>query len=102
MAMSKKKKNTSVPAPAIKRRVLRFVHLTQLGYVENRERLRNLIEHHGFPPGRWTGHNTRTWDADEVEAWWNNRPIERPTLKEREPETSDREADHNDRRLVDG
>lgn len=78
-------KNTNV-APAVERRVLRFAHLKALGYVENRERLRNLIEHHGFPPGHWTGRNSREWDKAEVEAWWKNRPIERPAaLKLPEP-----------------
>jgi hypothetical protein len=85
-------KDTNEPAPAPRRRVLRYADLQEIGYVENREKLRQLIKHHGFPPGRWTGHNTRTWDRDEVEQWWNDRPIERPTVKEPEPETSDQEA----------
>ena len=68
----------NINAPAVKRRVLRFVDLVEYGYCENRERLRNLIKHHGFPPGRWTGRNTREWDLHDVEAWWNSQPIERP------------------------
>ena len=74
------------PAPAAKR-VLRFTDLKKLGVCPNRERLRNLIVHHDFPPGFWTGRNSHNWHADDVEEWLKTRPSERPAaLKDTAPE----------------
>jgi predicted DNA-binding transcriptional regulator AlpA len=56
---------------------LRFSDLKQLGIVENRVTLGNWIRDHGFPVGRLTGPNTRTWDEPAVAKWLATRPTER-------------------------
>jgi hypothetical protein len=59
---------------------LRFSNLAdpkgQFGQiVTNRPQLDNLIEKHGFPPGRWMSPNCRIWFEDEVQEWLESRPI---------------------------
>jgi hypothetical protein len=68
---------TAAQAPP-ERRLIKYAQLKQRGICKNRERLRQLIERHGFPPGFWTGPNTHVWFEDVVDAWLETRPIERP------------------------
>jgi hypothetical protein len=65
------------PEKPVKRR-LRFSDLKERGIVRNRVTLKNWIKNQGFPPGKMTGPNSRTWCEDEVESWHENRPIEHP------------------------
>jgi len=43
--------------------------------------LKRRVERDGFPPGRKTGANERTWTEEEVEAWINSRPTTGTVLK---------------------
>jgi predicted DNA-binding transcriptional regulator AlpA len=61
--------------------LLRYRNLVARGVVRNRMTLKRRIKLDGFPPGRMTGPNERTWTEDEVDAWVNSRPIEGPKLK---------------------
>jgi predicted DNA-binding transcriptional regulator AlpA len=53
---------------------LRYRDLLALGIIQNRATLGNWIKDRGFPTGQLTGPNSRTWSADEVEAWLASRP----------------------------
>jgi predicted DNA-binding transcriptional regulator AlpA len=53
---------------------LRYRDLIALGIVTNRVTLQNWIRDRGFPPGQLTGPNSRTWAAEDVEAWLATRP----------------------------
>ena len=53
---------------------LRFRDLKALGIVSNWTTVQRWIESEGFPPGRRLGPNTRTWTADEISQWLDNRP----------------------------
>jgi len=61
--------------------LLRYRDLKARGIVRNRMTLRRRIQKDGFPLGRMTGPNERTWTADEIDAWVKSRPIEGPKLK---------------------
>jgi predicted DNA-binding transcriptional regulator AlpA len=61
--------------------LLRFRDLVARGIVRNRMTLRRRIRKDGFPPGRMTGPNERTWTQTEVDTWIESRPIEGPKLK---------------------
>jgi hypothetical protein len=43
---------------------LRFRDLKKLNIVNNRQTLRHRIKYYGFPPGRMSGPNTRTWTEE--------------------------------------
>ena len=53
---------------------LRFRDLKERGIVKNRPSLKNLQETRGFPKGKMTGANTRTWTEDEVCEWVEIQP----------------------------
>jgi predicted DNA-binding transcriptional regulator AlpA len=53
---------------------LRFAELKTRGIVRNWVTLRDWVERRGFPPGRLTGPNTRTWTNTEIEEWLSSRP----------------------------
>jgi predicted DNA-binding transcriptional regulator AlpA len=57
-------------------RRLRFPDLVAVGIVRNRTTLRNKIEKDGFPPGKRTGPNERTWSESEVQAYVDACPVE--------------------------
>jgi hypothetical protein len=78
MSKGKEQQAPVIAAPASERPMLRFKHLKARGICENRQRLKVLVERHGFPPGIYTGPNTRMWFPDEIDAWLKARPIERP------------------------
>jgi predicted DNA-binding transcriptional regulator AlpA len=61
--------------------LLRFRELKARRIVRNRMTLRRRIALDGFPPGRMTGPNERSWTEDEIDAWVKSRPIEGPKLK---------------------
>jgi predicted DNA-binding transcriptional regulator AlpA len=61
--------------------LLRFRDLKARGIVKNRMTLKRRVKKDGFPPGRMTGPNERSWTDDEIAAWVNSRPIEGPKLK---------------------
>jgi predicted DNA-binding transcriptional regulator AlpA len=53
---------------------IRFRDLQDAGVVSNRVTLGEWIDKLGFPPGKMTGPNTRTWTEEEVEEWLASRP----------------------------
>jgi predicted DNA-binding transcriptional regulator AlpA len=55
-------------------RRLRLSDLIELGIVKNRPTLHNWIRDLGFPLGKLTGPNSRTWTEDEVQEWIDSRP----------------------------
>lgn len=54
---------------------LTYRDLLELKLVRNRATLRNRILHHGFPPGRLTGPNNRTWSRGEIRDYVENCPV---------------------------
>jgi hypothetical protein len=57
---------------------LRYRDLKARGIVRSRQALKNRIEHDGFPPGRMTGPNERSWTSTEIDAWREGRPVQGP------------------------
>ena len=57
-------------------RQLRFQDLKELGIVESRPQLKNIVEKRGFPRGKLIGPNTRTYDEPAIAAWLNSRPTD--------------------------
>jgi hypothetical protein len=63
-------------------RRLRYRDLFAAGLFRNRASLGNAIKKYGFPKGRLTTQNSRTWGEGEVQDWINSRPSEpKPTPK---------------------
>jgi hypothetical protein len=60
------------------RKLIKFAGLKLRNVVTNHPHLKDLIDKEGFPPGFWTGPNTHVWFEDEVDAWLDSRPTERP------------------------
>jgi predicted DNA-binding transcriptional regulator AlpA len=60
-----------------KAKYLRFIHLKQMGLVDNWTTLLRWIEEQGFPAGRHLGPNVRAWTEDEVQMWIASRPTSR-------------------------
>ena len=58
-------------------KLLRFADLKELGVVRNWPTLLRWIEKNGFPPGHYTGPNTRTWTEQEVDEYLASRPSAR-------------------------
>jgi len=61
--------------------LLRFRDLKAHGIVNSWPMLKRRIERDGFPPGRMIGPNTRTWTEDEVDRWYEARPVAGPELR---------------------
>jgi predicted DNA-binding transcriptional regulator AlpA len=61
--------------------LLRFRDLKARGIVKTRPTLKRRVKKDGFPPGRMTGPNERTWTEEEVDAWYRTRPVEGPALR---------------------
>lgn len=59
--------------------VIRFADLKAKGLVTNRETLGRWIREKGFPPGKLIGPNTRVWTDQEINDWWNSRPVHSET-----------------------
>jgi hypothetical protein len=55
--------------------VYRFKHLKERGIVDSWPQLKNLIDNYGFPAGRLTSPQVRTWTEDEIAEWYASRPI---------------------------
>jgi predicted DNA-binding transcriptional regulator AlpA len=68
-------------------RLLRFRDLKERGIVNNRVTLDSWIDKQGFPRGRMTGPNTRTWEEQEVAAWLAARPTDKKPAPRRAVET---------------
>ena len=72
---------------------LNFKDLQRKGIVANRPSLRNRIKFHGFPPGRRTGPNSRTWSETEIAEYVDSCPEDpkpappRRSLKRTHPST---------------
>jgi predicted DNA-binding transcriptional regulator AlpA len=73
-------------------RLLRFRDLKERGVIRNWPTLKNRIDRDGFPPGRMTGPNERTWTETEVEAWISSRPVARKPVPRRRPRKAERTA----------
>lgn len=71
---------------------LRFCDLVEMGVVNNRPQLSNMINNYGFPIGRKLGPNTRCWTTEEVIAWCNARPTERKPKRPPHPAPDHPEA----------
>jgi len=56
--------------------LLRFRDLKERGVVTSWPQLKSLIENYGFPPGRLTSPQIRTWTEDEIVDWYMSRPAE--------------------------
>ncbi|MBZ9910130.1 hypothetical protein LB557_29435 [Mesorhizobium sp. BR115XR7A] len=56
-------------------KLLRFRDLQERGIVASWPQLKRLVEHNGFPPGRYLGENSRFWTDDEVALWLASRPL---------------------------
>jgi hypothetical protein len=54
---------------------LTYRDLLELRIVNNRGTLRNWILYRGFPPGKLTGPNTRTWCRGEIRDYIERCPI---------------------------
>jgi hypothetical protein len=61
---------------------VRFKQLKKAGIVENHDQLKVLVEQFGFPEGRWSSPNIRTFTVAEVNEWLKTRPKERPASLE--------------------
>jgi predicted DNA-binding transcriptional regulator AlpA len=66
--------------------LLRFKQLQQRRIVSNWPQLKELIEKHGFPVGKYLSPNVRIWDEDEIDAWLASRPLAEPDALTAEPE----------------
>ena len=53
---------------------LHFKDLQKMGLVKSWPRLKDLIDNHGFPPGRRQGDRERIWDSDEIAAYAASLP----------------------------
>jgi len=62
-------------------RLLRFKDLQARGIITSWPMLKHRVDRDGFPPGRKTGPNERTWIEAEVDAWIKSRPTGGTTLK---------------------
>jgi predicted DNA-binding transcriptional regulator AlpA len=59
---------------------LRYPDFVRLGLFRTRPSLSNAIKKYGFPEGKRTGPNSRTWGEGEVQCWIDSRPTEpKPT-----------------------
>jgi predicted DNA-binding transcriptional regulator AlpA len=61
--------------------LLRFRDLKAMNYVQSWPQLKSMIENEGFPRGRRTSPNIRTWTEDEVAEWYAARPVEHAPLR---------------------
>ena len=61
------------------RETINFKGLKRAGVVNNHDSLKEKIKKEGFPPGFWAGPNTHLFYVDEVNAWLESRPLERPS-----------------------
>jgi predicted DNA-binding transcriptional regulator AlpA len=75
-------------------RLLRYRDLKARGIVHNRMTLRRRIRKDGFPAGRMTGPNERTWTEQEVDAWIGSRPVAGPELRGAAKANRARKADN--------
>ena len=58
--------------------LLRYRNLKARGIVRNWTTLRNRIRNDGFPAGRMTGRNERTWTEAEIDEWITSCPVAGP------------------------
>lgn len=57
---------------------LRFRDLKARNIVKSWAQLRRKIKYQGFPAGRMTGPNERSWTEEEIDAYRERCPIEGP------------------------
>jgi len=60
---------------------LRFRDLKARNIVQSWAQLRRKIKHQGFPPGRMTGPNERSWTEEEIDEYREGCPVEGPELR---------------------
>ena len=78
----------------LKKRI-RFRELKERGIVNNRPSLKNLQEQRGFPLGKLTGANSRTWTEDEVDEWVDSQPeAPKPVLPAKRPRGRPRKTEN--------
>ena len=58
--------------------LLCYRNLKARGIVRNWTTLRNRIRNDGFPAGRMTGRNERTWTEAEIDEWIASCPVAGP------------------------
>ncbi len=74
---------------------LRFRDLKERGVFNNRPSLKNAQEKRGFPRGKLTGANSRTWTEDEVNEWLDSQPEDpKPALPAKKPRGRPRKTEH--------
>jgi hypothetical protein len=64
-------------------KLLRFRDLKARGVVDSWAQLRRLIDHCEFPTGKLLSPNCRTWDEQEIDAWYAARPVKGQVLRGR-------------------
>jgi hypothetical protein len=75
-------------------RRLRYSDLVALGLFRNRVSLSNAIKKYGFPEGKRTTPNNRTWGETEIKRWIDSRPTEpKPAPVAKRPRGRPRKAD---------
>jgi len=57
---------------------LRFGDLKARNGVKSWAQLKNKVKHQGFPPGRMTGPNERSWTEEEIDAYRERCPVAGP------------------------
>jgi predicted DNA-binding transcriptional regulator AlpA len=62
--------------------IARFADIEAAGIVRSRQALKNLIDHHEFPPGFMLGPNSRAWYWSLIEQWLASRPVEHPAPRQ--------------------
>lgn len=57
-----------------------FRDLRRANIAKNWTQLGRLIKERGFPAGRMTSANTRTWTVEEIKGWYADCPVEQKKL----------------------
>ena len=57
---------------------LRFSDLKARNVVTSWAQLKNKVKNQGFPPGRMTGPNERSWTEEEIDEYRARCPVEGP------------------------
>jgi predicted DNA-binding transcriptional regulator AlpA len=58
--------------------LLRFRDLRARNIVRTWPTLKRRVEKNGFPPGKMTGPNERSWTEEEIDAYLESCPVEGP------------------------
>ena len=71
---------------------LRFRDLKARNIVKNWPNLKRKVKYQGFPPGRMTGPNERSWTEEEIDAYREGCPVEGPEPRGAAKKNRDRKA----------